>query len=148
MNSWSHPSGTFTLLGDAVHATLPYLASGAGMSFEDGAVLGEVFSRITSKSQDQKRYALNVYEKCRKDRTEMVVERGNLQQYLYHLHDGEEQEARDRAMREVPTKGGEALAWRDPDLSPILLGYDHQREVDSHWGNGAPIIDTLESVKL
>ena len=28
MDSWSHPSGAFTMLGDAVHATLPYLASG------------------------------------------------------------------------------------------------------------------------
>jgi len=28
MDTWSHPSGAFTLLGDAVHATLPYLASG------------------------------------------------------------------------------------------------------------------------
>lgn len=28
MDGWSHPSGSFTLLGDAVHATLPYLASG------------------------------------------------------------------------------------------------------------------------
>lgn len=28
MDEWSHPSGCFTLLGDAVHATLPYLASG------------------------------------------------------------------------------------------------------------------------
>ena len=28
MDCWSHPSGAFTLLGDAVHATLPYLASG------------------------------------------------------------------------------------------------------------------------
>ena len=28
MENWSHPSGDFTLLGDAVHATLPYLASG------------------------------------------------------------------------------------------------------------------------
>ena len=28
MDRWSHPSGAFTLMGDAVHATLPYLASG------------------------------------------------------------------------------------------------------------------------
>jgi salicylate hydroxylase len=28
MDTWSHLSGAFTLLGDAVHATLPYLASG------------------------------------------------------------------------------------------------------------------------
>jgi hypothetical protein len=25
---WTHPSGAFVMLGDAVHATLPYLASG------------------------------------------------------------------------------------------------------------------------
>lgn len=27
LQQWTHKSGTFTLLGDAVHATLPYLAS-------------------------------------------------------------------------------------------------------------------------
>lgn len=59
----------------------------------------------------------------------MVVQRGNLQQYLYHLEDGEEQEERDRKMRMVPTPPGEALAWRDPDLSPRLLGYDHVKDV-------------------
>ena len=37
--TWSHESGAFTILGDAAHATLPYLASGAGMSLEDGHVL-------------------------------------------------------------------------------------------------------------
>jgi salicylate hydroxylase len=131
---WSHPLGSFTLLGDAVHATLPYLASGAGMSLEDGAVLGECLSRMTSKSPLQKRHALKVYELCRKERTEMVVERGNVQQYLYHLHDGPEQEERDRRMREVPTRGGEALAWRDPEMSPKLLGYDHLKDVDENWG--------------
>lgn len=25
---WAHPSGTWVMLGDAVHAALPYLASG------------------------------------------------------------------------------------------------------------------------
>ncbi|KAH8818381.1 hypothetical protein F5882DRAFT_512666 [Hyaloscypha sp. PMI_1271] len=133
LDSWSHASGAFTLLGDAVHATLPYLASGAGMSLEDGAVLGECLSRITSKVSVEKQMALRVYEHCRKGRTEMVVQRGNLQQYLYHLHDGPEQEDRDRRMRMVPTPPREALAWRDPELAPKLLGYDHLKDVDEHW---------------
>ncbi|KAI9741543.1 MAG: hypothetical protein M1818_004349 [Claussenomyces sp. TS43310] len=133
MDSWSHPSGSFCLLGDAVHATLPYLASGAGMSFEDAAVLGECLSRITSKSPAAKRHALQIYEECRKGRTEMIVERGNRQQYLYHLHDGPEQQERDFMMRAVPTPPGEALAWRDPGLAPKLLGYDHLKDVDEHW---------------
>lgn len=137
LSSWSHPtSPTFTLLGDAAHAALPYLASGAGMSFEDGAVLGECFSRITSKTPSQKRHALSVYEKCRKERTEMVVQRGNRQQDLYHLQDGEEQRERDRRMREVPTREGEALAWRDPGLAPGLLGYDHLVDVQRRWWEG------------
>jgi len=103
------------------------------MSLEDGAVLGECLSRIASKSPAQKQMALRVYEQCRKRRTEMVVQRGNLQQYLYHLHDGPEQKERDRRMRMVPTPPGEALAWRDPELSPKLLGYNHLEDVDQHW---------------
>ena len=81
------------------------------------------------RSSAEKRKALRVYEQCRKERTRMVVERGNVQQYLYHLHDGSEQEERDRKMRMVPTPAGEALAWRDPGLAPKLLGYNHIDDV-------------------
>ncbi|KAL4782310.1 hypothetical protein BJX76DRAFT_359019 [Aspergillus varians] len=139
---WAHPSGSWIMVGDAVHATLPYLASGAGMAFEDGAVLGEVLSRLpnsanTDKSSpaflSAKRHALAVFEKCRKERTQMVVKRGNIQQYLYHLHDGPEQEERDAKMRMVPTPEGECLAWRDPGLAPQLLGYNHVADVDRNW---------------
>ncbi|KAL4802009.1 hypothetical protein BDV18DRAFT_148048 [Aspergillus unguis] len=139
---WTHPSGSWVMIGDAVHATLPYLASGAGMAFEDGAVLGEVLSRLpnspaTDKTSPEfisaKRHALAVFEKCRKERTQMVVRRGNTQQYLYHLHDGPEQEERDRKMRMVPTPEGECLAWRDPGLAPKLLGYDHVEDVNRTW---------------
>ncbi|KAL4866547.1 hypothetical protein BDV12DRAFT_210382 [Aspergillus spectabilis] len=139
---WTDRTGSWVMIGDAVHATLPYLASGAGMAFEDGAVLGEVLSRLpndpfTSKTSPEfvarKRHALAVFEECRKQRTQMVVERGNTQQYLYHLHDGPEQEERDSKMRMVPTPEGECLAWRDPGLAPKLLGYDHVADVNETW---------------
>ncbi|KZF25830.1 2-polyprenyl-6-methoxyphenol hydroxylase [Xylona heveae TC161] len=145
LDEWSHPSGAFTLLGDSVHATLPYLASGAGMALEDGAVLGECFSRIKDKSPASKKMALEVYENCRKRRTEMVVERGNMQQYLYHLRDGPEQEERDRRMRMKPTVAGEALAWRDPELAPKLLGYHHVKDVDEHWPQSISATGPTES---
>ncbi|KAJ5785671.1 uncharacterized protein N7503_010883 [Penicillium pulvis] len=140
--NWAHPSGAWVMLGDAVHATLPYLASGAGMAFEDGAVLGECLSRLPdnpliSKTSAEflhaKRHALAVFQECRKQRTKMVVERGNIQQYLYHLHDGQEQQERDYKMQMTPTPEGEALAWRDPGLAPKLLGYDHIADVDRCW---------------
>ncbi|OQD70016.1 hypothetical protein PENDEC_c027G06289 [Penicillium decumbens] len=146
---WAHPSAAWVMIGDAVHATLPYLASGAGMAFEDGAVLGECLSRlpdhpdITKTSPEflkAKQHAISVFQECRKQRTQMVVERGNVQQYLYHLHDGPEQEERDRKMQMVPTPEGEALAWRDPGLAPKLLGYDHIEDVDRYWDalDGSP----------
>lgn len=63
----------------------------------------------------------------------MVVERGNVQQELYHLHDGLEQEERDRKMKMVPTPAGEALAWRDPGLKDQLLGYKVEEDVEAAW---------------
>lgn len=133
LDNWSHPSGTFTLLGDAVHATLPYLASGAAMSIEDGAVLGECLSRIQSKSPSEIKRALAVYEKCRVGRTDKIVKRSSWQQYQQHLADGEEQQERDRRMRMIPPPQGECFAFRDPEIGPWLMGYDHVRDVDLHW---------------
>ena len=133
---WSHESGRLTLLGDAVHATLPYVAAGAGMALEDGAVLGEIFSRLPRAerpSTKQIKQALSVYESCRQSRTQAIVERGYLQQHLYHLADGPEQQHRDEMMRMVPTRPGEALVWRDPGFAPWLLDYDPVQDVDLHW---------------
>ncbi|CAI7639463.1 unnamed protein product [Penicillium pancosmium] len=153
---WTHPSGAWVMVGDAVHATLPYLASGAGMAFEDGAVLGECLSRLPDNPKisknspsftEAKKHALSVFQVCRKQRTKMVVQRGNVQQYLYHLHDGPEQQERDRKMQMVPTPEGEALAWRDPGLAPKLLGYDHIADVNRRWGNSYGT-EMMESSRL
>ena len=50
--------------GDAVHATLPYLAQGAAMAIEDGAVL----TRALGMSDDIGE-ALDLYERNRAERT-------------------------------------------------------------------------------
>jgi salicylate hydroxylase len=42
MKTWSHPSGSFILIGDACHAMMPNLGQGAATAVEDGAVLGNV----------------------------------------------------------------------------------------------------------
>ena len=146
MDQWSHPSGAFTLLGDAVHATLPYLASGAGMALEDAAVLGELFGRSENPTLAvEKRRLLQMYEECRKPRTERVVERGDTQQWLYHLHDGPEQQERDRIMRSM--EEGEALAWRDKGLSEWLLGYKVEEDVERVWNPSQPLKSDEELVR-
>lgn len=149
--NWSHESGAFTILGDAAHATLPYLASGAGMSLEDGHVLGLCLGRLQDKSKASKLKALDVYERCRRRRTERVVSRGNLQQHLYHLHDGSEQQERDKlfaAFGEFNGKGKigqtelnasglvdgtDPLPWRWTGVGKWLLTYDCEKDVDRRW---------------
>ena len=41
-------------MGDAVHATIPYAAAGAVIALEDGAFLGEIFSRLSISSSPSK----------------------------------------------------------------------------------------------
>lgn len=121
------------LLGDAVHATLPYLASGAGMSFEDGAVLGDCLKGLDrSASRQEKHKALAVYQSCRITRTNAIVARGNLQQDLNHLADGLEQVARDEKMRafakvEEQHRAGKDIDWESLSRSfsqPLVPGED------------------------
>lgn len=60
--------GRATLLGDACHATLPFLAQGAVMSIEDGVVLGRCLDKY-----DDPQEALLRYEAARVERTSKMV---------------------------------------------------------------------------
>lgn len=151
IDSWVHPSGCFALLGDSAHATLPYLASGAGITFEDAAVLGECLGRLQSNSPEEKKRALQVYELCRKRRTETVVERGTVQQDLNHLDDGPGRDERDVKMRAFErverewqagkrnplprglTAGEDPLVWRRYGVGQWLFRYDPIQDVDQRW---------------
>ncbi len=57
-----------TLLGDASHATLPFLAQGAAMALEDGFILARAISEM-----DDIPSALKRYENVRKERCNRVV---------------------------------------------------------------------------
>ena len=132
MLSWSHPSGKFALLGDACHATLPYLAQGAAQAVEDGAVLGALFEKIEAKSQLQD--LLVIYEAIRKSRTTQVVKgSSHLGANIFHLHDGPRQQERDRQMLEQEPFEGYPNRWADPVFQPFLFGYDAHEEVDKAW---------------
>jgi salicylate hydroxylase len=68
MDTWSR--GPVTLLGDACHPTLPFLAQGAAMAIEDGYML----ARALALCPTQPALAFARYEAVRKDRTARVVE--------------------------------------------------------------------------
>jgi salicylate hydroxylase len=70
LQRWS--AGRVSLLGDACHPTLPFLAQGANMAIEDGMVLARCLSGYTIPE------ALRRYEAARLDRTSRIV-RGSLE---------------------------------------------------------------------
>jgi len=72
---WSQ--GTVTLLGDACHPMLPFMAQGAGMAIEDAVVLGRALAGVGTRAQAAE--ALRRYEKTRQERTAKIQigSRGN-----------------------------------------------------------------------
>lgn len=50
VQNWTRPSNKLVLVGDAVHATLPYLARGAAMAIEDASALGIALSNLATTS--------------------------------------------------------------------------------------------------
>lgn len=78
VEGWS--TARATILGDAAHATLPYLAQGAAMAIEDGAVLTRALEQSSTLSD-----ALALYERNRRERTARVVNQSNDNRRLFHL---------------------------------------------------------------
>jgi salicylate hydroxylase len=83
-----------TLLGDACHPMLPFMAQGAAQAIEDGATLAAVLARW----DEDVPAALARYQALRLPRTARIqaVAAGN--KTRNHLPDGPEQRARDAAM--------------------------------------------------
>ncbi len=78
IGNWS--SQRATLLGDAAHPTLPYLAQGAAMAIEDGAVLTRALAMTDTTPE-----ALQLYQRNRIERTARIVNQSSANRDLFHL---------------------------------------------------------------
>jgi salicylate hydroxylase len=133
MNSWVHPEGKFVLLGDACHATLPYLAQGAAQAVEDGGVLGGLLSNVSADDKNHLRPLLDSYERLRKARTTAVVKGSTALQNVFHMKDGPGQQRRDRTLLEDKPTEGFPNRWRDPVFQKFLFAYDAFGEAEKAW---------------
>jgi 2-polyprenyl-6-methoxyphenol hydroxylase-like FAD-dependent oxidoreductase len=79
-------NGRVVLIGDAVHATTPHLASGACIGIEDAVVLAEELERTSDVEAE-----LNAFEDRRWERCRMVVE-NSLRLGEIEINDGDKQE--------------------------------------------------------
>jgi salicylate hydroxylase len=73
--------GPVTLLGDAAHATLPFLAQGAAMAIEDAAVLAQCIGAAPEDVAG----AMRRYEQVRRPRTTKVWRAARRNDAVYHL---------------------------------------------------------------
>jgi salicylate hydroxylase len=73
--------GPVTLLGDAAHPMLPFLAQGAAMAIEDALVLAAALARFA----DDPTRALRDYERQRQPRTARVQRAARRNDFVYHL---------------------------------------------------------------
>ena len=104
-----------TLVGDAAHPMLPFLAQGAGMAIEDAAVVADMLGKYLDDPSD----ALRAYEGARWHRTARAQQFSRRQGRIYGLT-GPEALIRNLAMRAM---GGERLrarydwlySWRPPE---------------------------------
>ena len=115
------------------------------MAIEDAAVLGNLFSRLSHTSQIAP--LLHAYEKLRLKRTADTQGSSRLNQHIFHLPDGPEQEARDASMRAAMdvefrmlsgekvelTLEGSSNQWADRTKNDIAFGYDANRSADERW---------------
>jgi 2-polyprenyl-6-methoxyphenol hydroxylase-like FAD-dependent oxidoreductase len=58
-------TGRIVLIGDAIHATTPHLASGAGIGVEDAIVLAEELERLPSIGEALEAFTRRRFERCR-----------------------------------------------------------------------------------
>lgn len=78
VDNWS--TGRATLLGDAAHPTLPYMAQGGAMAIEDGAVIARAFQQENDVEQ-----ALQLYQRNRLARTARIVNESSANRQMFHL---------------------------------------------------------------
>jgi salicylate hydroxylase len=81
LDQWTH--GRVTLLGDACHPMLPYLAQGAAMAIEDAWVL----ARLLEQHDDEPAFGLNEYARFRQARTARVQAASRDQGEDFHRRD-------------------------------------------------------------
>ncbi|TKX22890.1 FAD-binding domain-containing protein 22 [Elsinoe australis] len=130
ISDWVHPDGKMVLLGDAVHATLPYLAQGAAMAIEDSVVLGSTLSHLQSK--DDLPRLLNLFYRIRVGRAQTIQRGSATNRFFIHMRQPEQ-----LAMREEVFRTGDYPA--SPNLmgntlfQQWLYGYDATEDAKSWW---------------
>jgi 2-polyprenyl-6-methoxyphenol hydroxylase-like FAD-dependent oxidoreductase len=115
IKNWS--KGRITLLGDAAHPMLQYLAQGAGMAIEDAVCLA---NQIEAANGDYPA-AFSRYQDLRYLRTARVQIMAKVYGEIYHAN-AVVRELRNKLLREWAGQGGIDMSWlygEQPELPQV-----------------------------
>ena len=118
ISRWTH--GRVTLLGDAAHLMLQYLAQGAGMALEDAVTLGEAVDAAGGDLVE----AFRMYERSRVVRTARVVLMTREMGRIYHAKGVERLVRNDLWKGRTPERYYDAVEW--------LYGWHSRRCLEAH----------------
>lgn len=108
----------------------PYVAQGAAQAVEDAAALGIVLSVISSREEIP--HALQIYQRSRKHRAEVVQQSGSENRATLHLPDGPEQIARDEQLK-ASVGGNSPDMWCDRRTQEFFWGWDAEKAALDTW---------------
>lgn len=114
MDRWSQ--GRVTLLGDACHPTLPFMAQGAAMAIEDAVILANCLTGQTDVARALQRYA-----ELRRSRTARIQRGSRRNARVFHMS-GIQAWFRDRAASRAGQQAMDGLYRYDP----LTVGLDSQ----------------------
>ncbi|EEH09486.1 FAD binding domain-containing protein [Histoplasma capsulatum G186AR] len=123
--------GSCALVGDACHPMLPYVAQGAAQALEDAAALGVILSQAETVADIP--FALQIYEKCRKERAEGIQQSGTENRITLHLPDGPEQVKRDEEFAASMQGAKSPDKWNDRETQRLLWSYDAEDAAKKCW---------------
>ena len=137
LERWS--AGRVTLLGDACHAMLPFMAQGAAQAIEDAATLASCLASAGSDLPS----ALHRYEILRIPRASRLQAMSTANKKRFHLADGPEQRERDAEMSAGSTDWSfGAVAWiYEHDASGVVLPPRVKQRFRNRPGTGSGIIE-------
>ena len=115
------------------------------MAVEDAAVLGNLLSRISSPNELTS--LLRAYQSIRHARASATQMDSRMNQHIFHLPDGAQQEARDASMRAAMEEArkearadddadgcvGSANLWGDRTRNMQAFDYDADKAVEEWW---------------
>jgi salicylate hydroxylase len=115
LETWTR--GQVTLLGDAAHPMLPYMAQGASQSIEDAFVL----AHCLAADRDDPQRAIEAYAAHRRERTAAVQAASREASRVVRLTDAEEVQARNARLAASPEAPIARFDW--------IWSYDVERAV-------------------